>query len=125
MLRPDRRARTHNTACSIEPLESRQLMSVVTALSSNTLFFFDTAAPDRTLAKVKVHGLTKRNVLVGRACPPANGNLYGVGSSSRLYLIAPTTGAPTTVDPTGPPFPPPLAGSAFGVEFNPSTDRLR
>jgi hypothetical protein len=100
-------------------------MSVVTALASNTLFFFDTAAPERTLAKVKVRGLAKREALVGIDYRLANGKLYGVGDSSRLYLIDPTTGVATTVDPTGVPFAPPLAGTNFGVEFNPSTDRFR
>src|SRR3954467_9789549 len=125
MIGPDRRAHAHNNSCSIEPLESRRLMSVATALASNTLFFFDTAAPDRTLAKVKVRGLARRESLVSIDYRPANGKLYGVGNSSRLYLIDPTTGNATTVDPTGAPFAPPLAGTTFGIDFNPSTGFLR
>jgi hypothetical protein len=112
-------------ACTIEPLEDRRLMSVVTALASNTLFFFDTSAPDRTLAKVKVRGLAPGESLVGIDFRPSNGRLYGVGDSSRLYLINPTTGVAATVDPTGAPFAPPLAGTNFGIDFNPVPDRLR
>jgi hypothetical protein len=52
---------------------------------------------------------------------PANGQLYGVGSTNQVYVINPRTGAAT---PVGMPFSPALFGIA-GVDFNPVVDRLR
>src|SRR5437879_1574205 len=112
MLRHDCHAHTRPLA-SIEPLESRQLMSTVVALASNTLFFFDSAAPDRTLGKIKVRGLARHESLVGIDFRPSTGQLYGVGDSSRLYVIDPTTGNASALDTTGAAFAPPLAGTTF------------
>jgi hypothetical protein len=46
-----------------------------------------------------------------------------LGKSSRLYLINPRTGAASQVGAT--PFVPSLAGTSFGVDFNPTSDRMR
>jgi hypothetical protein len=71
---------------------------------------------------VAIQGLVPGERLVGIDIRPANGQLYGVGSSSRLYTIDPATGM---VSPIGPAFGTPLAGTRFGVDFNPTVDRLR
>lgn len=124
--RPTRRPVTdRSVTCAAEPLEGRRLMSTVVALASNTLFFFDSATPDQTLAKVKVRGLARREQLVGIDFRPATGQLYGVGDSSRLYLLDPTVGTATVVGTSGAAFDPPLAGLEFGLDFNPVADRLR
>jgi|GEM_PF-2375799 len=52
-----------------------------------------------------------------------NGTLYGVGSTNRLYTINTATGQATQVGTT--PFAPGLDGTFFGVDFNPSPDRIR
>lgn len=52
---------------------------------------------------------------------PLTGELYGLGSTSRGYRIAPT-GQATAV---GPSFAIAPSGTAFGVDFNPVADRLR
>ena len=48
--------------------------------------------------------------------------LYGVGSTSRMYTLNPLTGAATQVGAAGA-FT--LNGTAFGVDFNPTVDRMR
>jgi len=70
-----------------------------------------------------VTGLQPAETLLGIDYRPANGLLYGLGSSSRLYLINPTTGAASQVG-SGQ-FSTLLSGTTFGFDFNPTVDRIR
>jgi trimeric autotransporter adhesin len=63
--------------------------------------------------------------LVGLDTRPANGRLYGVGASGRLYLIDPDLGAGTAASTAAAQISSPLVGAAFGSDFNPVPDRLR
>ena len=83
---------------------------------------FHSATPGTILGAVTVTGLQPAETLVGIDMRPADGQLYGVGSTSRLYLLNAITGAAT---PIGPVFPTVLSGTSFGVDFNPMVDRLR
>ncbi|MGH8047324.1 MAG: DUF4394 domain-containing protein [Chthoniobacterales bacterium] len=71
---------------------------------------------------VAVTGLQPAETLTGIDLRPANGVLYGVGSTSRLYTINPATGVATQVGTAGA-FT--LNGTYFGTDFNPVPDRLR
>jgi hypothetical protein len=51
-----------------------------------------------------------------------NGQLYALGSTSRLYTINLSSGAATAV---GAAFTPALSGASFGFDFNPTVDRIR
>jgi hypothetical protein len=82
---------------------------------------FHSATPAAILS-VAITGLQAGETIVGIDMRPANGQLYGVGSSSRLYLLNPITGAATAI---GGVFSTPLSGTRFGVDFNPAVDRLR
>jgi hypothetical protein len=87
---------------------------------NNTLLAFN---PDNTKAvSVAVTGLAAGETLRGIDFRPKGGQLYGLGSTSRLYTIDPTTGAATQV---GSPFSTALSGSSFGFDFNPAVDRIR
>jgi len=86
------------------------------------LYRLDRSGRIRPGSRVTVTGLAAGERLVGIDTRPANGQLYGVGSTSRLYVIDPATGAAA---PVGQPFSTPLAGTQFGVDFNPTVDRLR
>jgi hypothetical protein len=89
----------------------------------------DTPASLRT--SVSITGLQPGEVLLGIDFRPADGQLYGVASSGRIYTLNPTTGAATlkstlvadAADVTAP-FTA-LAGTEFGIDFNPVADRLR
>ncbi len=72
--------------------------------------------PGRSSAPSPSPACSRRRQLVGIDVRPADGQLYGVGSTSRLYLLNPITGAAT---PIGPVFPTALSGTSFGVDFNP------
>ncbi|MBE9178386.1 DUF4394 domain-containing protein [Oculatella sp. LEGE 06141] len=89
---------------------------------NNTLAFFNS---DRlnNVTKVGVTGLQANENLVGIDFRPNTGQLFGIGSTNRLYAIDATTGAATQVG-TGT-FAVSLNGTSFGVDFNPTVDRIR
>ncbi len=104
---------------------------VVALTASNRLVSFDRATPGAIRTNVLVTGLQSGENLVGIDVRPADGMLYGVGSTGRLYTLDAATGAATnksrlTADAadTTQPFTE-LAGTSFGVDFNPMADRLR
>jgi hypothetical protein len=70
-----------------------------------------------------ITGLPGGESIVGLDVRPANGQLYALGKTSRLYVINPRTGAARQVGAT--PFIPVLAGTGFGFDFNPTVDRIR
>jgi uncharacterized protein DUF4394 len=70
-----------------------------------------------------ITGLASGDALVGIDARPANGQLYALGKTSRLYVINPRTGAARLVGAA--PFTPALAGTNFGFDFNPTSDRIR
>ncbi|MEO5820048.1 MAG: DUF4394 domain-containing protein [Vicinamibacteraceae bacterium] len=92
------------------------------ALRGNELIRFHSATPGTILGTATLSGLQLAEQLVGIDMRPADGQLYGVGSTSRLYLLNAITGAATQI---GPVFPQLLSGTRFGVDFNPMVDRLR
>lgn len=71
---------------------------------------------------VALTGLPRGVRLVGIDTRPATGQVYGVGTDSRVYVLDPQTGAASAVGTE--PFAPAISGQA-GVDFNPVADRLR
>jgi hypothetical protein len=99
--------------------------------ASNKLVSFDIGTPGTVRSSVAVTGLQSGENLLGIDFRPADGQLYGVGSTGRLYTLNGTTGAATLKSTlaadaadTTLPFTA-LAGTDFGVDFNPVADRLR
>jgi hypothetical protein len=92
------------------------------ALRGNALIRFHSASPGTIQSAATITGLQPAETIVGIDVRPADGQLYGVGSTSRLYLLNALTGAATAM---GPAFTPALDGTRFGVDFNPTVDRLR
>ena len=90
--------------------------------NGSELVRFHSATPSTILATIAVSGLQAGESLVGIDIRPSNGQLYGVGSTSRLYRINTITRVAAAV---GGVFAPPLVGTRFGVDFDPLTDRLR
>ena len=86
------------------------------------LIRFHSATPATIRGTAQVTGLQPGETLLGIDVRPANGQVYGVGITSRLYRINAITGAAIAV---GPPFSTALSGTSFGVDFDPTTDRLR
>lgn len=70
-----------------------------------------------------IQGLQSNEQLVGIDFRPLTGELFGLGSFSRLYRLDVASGMATEVG-VGP-FSPALNGSSFGFDFNPTIDRIR
>ena len=90
--------------------------------TSDALVTFDTTTPGTISSPLPITGLVGGDTLLGIDFRPATGQLYGLGSGSRLYLINTGTGVATQVGTNGA-FT--LSGSAFGFDFNPVPDRIR
>ncbi|ADB42205.1 DUF4394 domain-containing protein [Spirosoma linguale] len=88
---------------------------------ANNLLIFNPMNP-APIAKV-LTGLQPSEVLYGIDFRPANGQLYAIGSSSRLYTINTANGAATQVG-SGP-LSTLLSGTDVGFDFNPTVDRIR
>ncbi len=101
------------------PLHAELLTGVTT---TGNLVTFDSSTPGTLGTSVAVTGLQGGETLLGIDRRPANNTLFGLGSTSRLYLIDPATGAATEV---GSPGAFTLSGTAFGFDFNPVVDRIR
>lgn len=100
---------------------SAQAEPLVGLTSDNRLIFFDSATPATITKTLNVTGLATGETLLGIDFRPRNGVLYGLGSSSRGYLIDVSTGeafAGATGAFT-------LNGTRFGFDFNPVVDRVR
>lgn len=110
------------------------------ALSGDTLQLqrFRLSQPG-TVVAVAVSGITIGDVLVGIDGRPATGQTFGLGvnaaaNTATLYLIDPQTGAATVVgtagsvayvDGSGNPVDLPDPTVGYGVDFNPTVDRVR
>lgn len=92
--------------------------------SDGKLIRFDSTAPATVLASVTITGLQAGDSLVGIDFRPATGQLVGLGANSRVYVINVATGVATAVG-TASFSGPALSGSKFGIDFNPTVDRLR
>jgi len=93
------------------------------ATTANHLVRFDVSSPGTLLRDVPITGLPAGESILGIDFRTATGQLYGLGSSSRLYTINPGTGVATGVG-TGP-FSPALSGAAFAMEFDGKDDRIQ
>ncbi|WP_129717509.1 DUF4394 domain-containing protein [Pedobacter sp. SYP-B3415] len=91
--------------------------------TDNKIMRFNGQNTNQVLAQVSVSGLASGESLLGIDFRPATGQLYAIGSSSRLYTINVSTGAATAVGAAA--FSPVIAGNILGFDFNPTVDRIR
>lgn len=91
--------------------------------NSNSLIKYNANASGSAMANITITGLTAGEKIIAIDFRPATGQLYGLGNSSRLYIINHETGAATAVGAA--PFTPAIAGSLVGFDFNPTADRIR
>ncbi len=97
--------------------------TIIGLTTGNSLVMFDAASPMTVSAALPITGLQTGESIVGITIRPANGKLYGLGSSSRLYEVSQVTGIATVVGTAT--FALPLTGMNFGFDFNPTVDRIR
>ncbi|MBC6607962.1 DUF4394 domain-containing protein [Hymenobacter sp. BT188] len=75
------------------------------------------------ISSVAISGLGSGEKLLAIDFRPATGQLYGVSSASRLYVINQNTGVARAIGAGA--FTPALGGNLVGFDFNPTVDRIR
>ncbi len=90
--------------------------------NTNNLQIFNFNNPGTPVSKA-ITGLQASENILGIDIRPATGQLYALGSTSRLYTINMSSGAATMVGTL--PFLTALSGTSFGFDFNPTVDRIR
>jgi Domain of unknown function (DUF4394) len=90
--------------------------------ANNNLLIFNIASAGFPTSKA-ITGLQTDETIVGIDMRPLNGQLYALGSTSRLYTLNTSNGAATIVGTA--PLATRLSGSSFGFDFNPTVDRIR
>ena len=107
----------------VAPTDARTEGTLLAVTSTNNLISFNQATPGAIIRNIPITGLVTGDQVVGLSARATNSVLYAVSQTSRLYTLSTVNGAATLVSPT--PFLTPLNGAAFGVNFNPTVDRLR
>ncbi|MBD2756117.1 DUF4394 domain-containing protein [Spirosoma validum] len=90
---------------------------------SNNLLIFNPMSPAPVTKSIA--GLQSGESIVGIDQRPVNGQLYALGSTSRLYTIAVTATASWSAVAVGSAGAFTLSGTDFGFDFNPTVDRIR
>jgi hypothetical protein len=90
-------------------------------VADGSLVCFQDNRPQREDLIGTVSGLQQDTSLVGIDYRPANGKLYGLGNAGGVYTVDTSSAAATLVSRLDKP----LSGASFGVDFNPTVDRLR
>ena len=102
-------------------------LDVVGLTADGRLISFDSDRPGRAKTEGAIRGLTMDTRLVGIDYRPASGNdgdsgdLYGLGDRGGVYVIDDDSGKATLRSRSNVA----LEGTSFGVDFNPTVDRLR
>lgn len=97
---------------------------LVYAVTQNqTLVSFSSNDVTNIISGAAISGLQIGEDIRGIDFRPSTGELFAIGSFSRVYTIDLATGAATEVG-SGP-FAPALNGASFGWDFNPVIDRIR
>ena len=111
-------------ACEGDSIGPTQLQGerIYAVDASNNLVLFGSQSAGSPTRRTAITGIAAGERIEGIDFRPADGKLYAVGSTSRVYVVDTVTAVAT---PAGPAFAPALSGSAFGFDFNPVPDRIR
>ncbi|MEV6357879.1 DUF4394 domain-containing protein [Streptomyces hydrogenans] len=103
------------------PAKQHKALHAIGLTGDQRLVEFDVHKPARTWSLGKVSGLSGDTRLVGIDFRVQNEKLYGVGDKGGVYTLNTTSAKAVKVSQLTVT----LAGSAFGVDFNPAANRLR
>ncbi len=110
------------TGCKKKKNDTPQAPNAYAIGGTNNLMSFHLSTPGGATS-IAITGLQTGENIHAIDIRPADGQLFALGSTSRLYTINITTGAATLVG--GAAFTPAIGGSVFGFDFNPTVDRIR
>ena len=96
-------------------------LDVVGLTSDQTLICFEEDDPDDAENIGLISGLNGDDRLVGIDYRPATGDLYGLGNNGGVYMVDDRSAQATLTSRLDVA----LDGTSFGVDFNPTVDRLR
>ncbi|MCG9791256.1 DUF4394 domain-containing protein [Flavobacterium algicola] len=95
-----------------------------TALASNnTILTYNAKNLKTATSTMPIVGLPASENIVSIDYRPATGQLYALGSSSRIYFINENSGSATALGTAA--FTPAFVGSNASLDFNPTVDRVR
>lgn len=112
-----------NDDVSPEVLADGPNVNLYALTNDNKLLLFNAKTPNTVTSQVSITGLQASELMVAIDFRPATGQLYGLGNSSRIYVIDQKTGVARAINSTA--FTPAIAGTAYGFDFNPTVDRIR
>ena len=108
--------------CAAGPAPALAAEAFYGVTPDNQLVTFHSDSPAALRTAVPLAGLAPGERILGLDMRPRTGQLYALGSTNRVYVVTPISGA---ARPLGEPFTPPLAGTSFGFDFNPQADQIR
>ncbi len=91
--------------------------------NNNQLLKYNAQTTSMASATVSLTGLPVGESIISIDFRPATGQLYGLGSTSRLYTLNTENGAALAVGTTT--FSPTLNSNVANIDFNPTVDRVR
>jgi len=110
-------------ASTSEPLGPPAKEMIYAVTTSNQLIQFNAGQPQKILSSKPLTGLAAQDTLLGIDYRVAKGQLFALGASGQLYRIDTKTGGASAI---GTPSALPKEGSIeWGVDFNPTVDRIR
>lgn len=98
-------------------------LTFFTLLNGNQLLKINANNSATATATTPITGLMASDLLTAIDFRPATGELYGVSSQSRIYVINQETGVARVIGATA--LNPTISGTAVGLDFNPTVDRIR
>eukprot|EP01096_Ripella_sp_DP13-Kostka_P004818 TRINITY_DN17338_c0_g1_i1.p2 TRINITY_DN17338_c0_g1~~TRINITY_DN17338_c0_g1_i1.p2 ORF type:complete len:499 (-),score=-112.34 TRINITY_DN17338_c0_g1_i1:695-2191(-) len=107
-----------------EPMPSTAPPVDFTALSNdNKVFYFNAKDLKTPVRSYSITGLQSGENIISIDYRPATCQLYGLGSTSRLYTINESSGLATPLGTAS--FSPAIEGTSSSIDFNPTVDRVR
>lgn len=95
-----------------------------TALTNNNkLAFYNAKNLNTPVSTVSISGVQSGETIMSIDYRPATGQLYGLGSTGRLYFIHEVSGLATALNDQ--PLNPTVSGANASIDFNPTVDRIR
>lgn len=112
-----------STVPSASTLSAPRKETVHAVTRSNQLVSFNAGQPEKLSWTKPITGLQVNEKIHGVDYRVAKGQLYALGSTGRIYRLDTSTGAATMVGNSL--LAVALAGSQYGLDFNPAVDRIR
>ncbi|SIS95568.1 DUF4394 domain-containing protein [Belliella pelovolcani] len=98
-------------------------VSFTALIEGNRIAQFEARELNAGMEIKDITGLVSGDNLISIDYRPATGQLYALGTSSRLYIINENTGEATALGEAS--FSPAISGANASIDFNPTVDRIR